>query len=183
MYNKFGQIWKRTKFLLNTMRILGIDPGLATTGWAILDFESNQPHVVDFGVILTEKGIPNPKRLVEIQHDLHEIIQKYKPQYSGVEMLLFQNNAKTAMAVGEARGVVLFTLELNNLEIYQFTPLQVKNSITGSGKADKKQVQENVKTLCNLDKIPKPDDAADAIAIAVTCYDSLRMNNIISSNL
>ncbi|HVX93113.1 MAG TPA: crossover junction endodeoxyribonuclease RuvC [Candidatus Dojkabacteria bacterium] len=165
------------------MRIIGIDPGLATTGWSIVDFDNNQPHVVDFGIISTEKGVPNPARLFEIQHDLNEIINKYKPQYSGVEMLLFQNNAKTAMAVGEARGVVLFTLESNNIEIYQFTPLQVKNSITGSGKADKKQVQENVKILCNLDKIPKPDDAADAIAIAVTCYDSLKMNNIISSNL
>lgn len=151
------------------MRILGIDPGVATTGWAIIDFDKDsKPTPVDFGAILTAKDIPLSQRLEEIYNDLSELIQKFKPEYAGVETLLFCNNAKTAISVGEARGVVLLTLQQNNIPLTEFTPLQVKNSITGYGKANKKQVQESVKVLCNLDKIPQPDDAADAIAIAIT---------------
>jgi len=105
--------------------------------------------------------------LVEIYDDMNSLIKRFKPEYAGVETLLFTNNAKTAMSVGEARGVVLLALEKNNIPIKEFTPPQVKNSITGYGKADKKQVQENVKMLCELEEIPKPDDAADAIAIAI----------------
>lgn len=151
------------------MRILGIDPGVATTGWAIIDFDNDSnPTPVDFGAIITAKDIPLSQRLEEIYKDLNELIEKFKPEYAGVETLLFCNNAKTAISVGEARGVVLLTLQQNNIPLTEFTPLQVKNSITGYGKATKQQVQESVKMLCNLDKIPKPDDAADAIAIAIT---------------
>ncbi len=151
------------------MRILGIDPGVATTGWAIIDFDDDsKPTPVDYGAILTAKDIELSQRLEEIYNDLNELIQKFKPEYAGVETLLFCNNAKTAISVGEARGVVLLTLQQNNIPLTEFTPLQVKNSITGYGKANKKQVQESVKILCNLDKIPQPDDAADAIAIAIT---------------
>ena len=150
------------------MRILGIDPGLATTGWAVVDFDKdNKPCPVDYGAITTMKGLSVSERLVEIHRDINELIKKFKPEYAGVETLLFCNNAKTAIAVGEARGVVLLALENNHIPIKEFTPLQVKSSITGYGKADKKQVQENVRVLCNLESIPKPDDAADAIAIAI----------------
>lgn len=150
------------------MRILGIDPGLATTGWAVVDFDKdNKPCPVDYGAITTVKGLSVSERLVEIHRDINELIKKFKPEYAGVETLLFCNNAKTAISVGEARGVVLLALENNHIPIKEFTPLQVKSSITGYGKADKKQVQENVRVLCNLDSIPKPDDAADAIAIAI----------------
>lgn len=150
------------------MRILGIDPGVATTGWAIIDFDKdNKPHPVDYGAILTAKELTISQRLEEIYKDLNELIVKFKPEYAGVETLLFCNNAKTAITVGEARGVVLLTLQQHNIPLEEFTPLQVKDAITGYGKADKKQVQENVKTICELDEIPKPDDAADALAIAI----------------
>ena len=150
------------------MRILGIDPGVATTGWAIIDFDKdNKPHPVDYGAIITAKELTISQRLEEIYKDLNELIIKFKPGYAGVETLLFCNNAKTAITVGEARGVVLLTLQQHNIPLKEFTPLQVKDAITGYGKADKRQVQENVKTICELDEIPKPDDAADALAIAI----------------
>ncbi len=150
------------------MRILGIDPGVATTGWAIIDFDKDgNPIPVDYGAVLTAKELTISQRLAEIYSDLNELITKFKPEYAGVETLLFCNNAKTAIAVGEARGVVLLTLEQNKIPLTEFTPLQVKDAITGYGKADKKQVQQNVKVLCGLEEIPKPDDAADAMAIAI----------------
>ncbi len=150
------------------MRILGIDPGLATTGWAVVDFDKDaNPTPIDYGAIITPKGISVSQRLLEIYKDISELIEKFKPEYAGVETLIFCNNAKTAMAVGEARGVVLVVLESMNIPLKEFTPLQVKSAVTGYGKADKKQVQENVKRFCKLDSIPKPDDAADAIAIAI----------------
>ena len=150
------------------MRILGIDPGLAIVGWAIIDFDKDlNPQPVDYGAIITNKGLNVSTRLKEIYEDMNEIVDKFKPEVCGVETLLFYNNAKTAISVGEARGIVLLVLEQHSLPIYDFTPLQVKDAVTGYGKADKKQVQENVKRFCNLDSIPKPDDAADALAVAI----------------
>ncbi|MDD3474465.1 MAG: crossover junction endodeoxyribonuclease RuvC [Candidatus Dojkabacteria bacterium] len=150
------------------MRILGIDPGLAIVGWAIVDFDKDlNPQPVDYGAIITDKGLNVSTRLKEIYEDMNEIVDKFKPEVCGVETLLFYNNAKTAISVGEARGIVLLVLEDHGLPIYDFTPLQVKDAVTGYGKADKKQVQENVKRFCNLDSIPKPDDAADALAVAI----------------
>ena len=150
------------------MRILGIDPGLAIVGWAIVDFDKDlNPQPVDYGAIITDKGLNVSTRLKEIYEDMNEIVEKFKPEVSGVETLLFYNNAKTAISVGEARGVVLLVLEEHGLPIHDFTPLQVKDAVTGYGKADKKQVQENVKRFCNLESIPKPDDAADALAVAI----------------
>lgn len=161
------------------MRILGIDPGLATTGWAILDFDTDSnPTIVDYGCILTEKGLTVSQRLSEIYDDLNELIKVHNPDYAGIETLLFCNNAKTAIAVGEARGVVLLSLEKHAIPIREFTPLQVKNSITGYGKADKKQVQENVRIICGLKEIPKPDDAADAIAIAIATEVTIKNANM-----
>lgn len=154
------------------MRILGIDPGLATTGWSIVDFDSDgSPSVIDFGVISTEKGLKIEERLVEIYDDVTSLIEKFHPERGALEYLIFNNNAKTAMAVGEARGVVVLAMQQHLLPISQFSPVQVKSSIAGSGRADKRQVQENVMRLCKLETLPKPDDAADAIAIAICCYD------------
>lgn len=150
------------------LRIIGIDPGLATTGWAIVDFDgSSNPNVIDYGCITTKKGLTISQRLKEIHDDLNKLIEKYNPEYAGIETLLFYNNQKTAIAVGEARGVVLLVLEQKGVPIKEMTPLQVKNSITGYGQAKKKQVQEAVKILCGMEELPKPDDAADAIAIAM----------------
>jgi crossover junction endodeoxyribonuclease RuvC len=150
------------------MRILGIDPGLAIVGWAVVDFDEDlNPTPVDYGAITTDKELDLSTRLKEIYDDMHEIVNKFKPEVCGVETLLFYNNAKTAISVGEARGVVLLVLEEYNLPIHDFTPLQVKSAVTGYGRADKKQVQENVKRFCNLKEVPKPDDVADALAVAI----------------
>ncbi len=154
------------------MYVMGIDPGIATTGWAILNIDGKSFKLVDFGVITTDKELSNSERLHIIHNDLNEIISQYKPVAVAVETLLFQNNARTAMAVGEARGVILLTLVQSGIKLYQFTPLQVKKSITGRGNADKKSVQESVKILCKLEKLPKPDDAADAVALALCARDS-----------
>ncbi len=164
------------------MRIIGIDPGFATLGWAVIDFEGRSiKKVVEYGVIETSKELDLSTRLAEIYSDLSEILEEFKPDVSGVEFLIFCNNAKTAIKVGEARGVILLALKNYNVDMYEFSPLQVKNSISGYGQADKKQVQENVKRMCNLEEIPKPDDAADAIALAICCNDSIVLNNL--SNL
>jgi len=163
------------------MRILVIDPGVATTGWAIVDFDK-EIKVVDFGVITTSKENTQQIRLSEIYKDLSEIINKFKPTLAGIELLIFNNNAKTAMNVGEARGVVLLLLSQMSIETFQFTPPQIKRSIAGSGRADKRQVQENVKRMCNLSTLPKPDDAADAIAIAICCNDCYKISRM-SNNI
>lgn len=161
------------------MRILGIDPGLAIVGWAIVDFDNDgKPTPVDYGAIITEKGLRVEQRLLEISNDMEEIIKEFEPDRCGIETLLFYNNSKTAIVVGEARGVVLLSLEKNSIPIHDFTPLQVKSSITGYGKADKKQVQESVKMVCGLREIPKPDDVADAIAVAIACFDRLKMDQL-----
>ncbi len=153
------------------MRILGIDPGLATTGWSVVDFDNDgNPKPIDYGAIVTKKGLSVSVRLAEIYEDMNELIEKFKPDLAGIETLIFCNNAKTVMSVGEARGVVRLALEQNSIDIKEFTPLQVKNAVTGYGKASKEQVQKSVKIICNLKEIPKPDDAADAIAVAIACY-------------
>jgi crossover junction endodeoxyribonuclease RuvC len=150
------------------MRILGIDPGLAIVGWAIIDFDKDlNPTPIDYGAIITDKGLTVSTRLKEIYDDMKEILEKYNPEVCGIETLLFYNNSKTAIVVGEARGVTLLAIEEYGIPVHDFTPLQVKDSVTGYGKADKKQVQENVKRFCNLEEIPKPDDTADAIAVAI----------------
>jgi len=150
------------------MRIIGIDPGLAITGWSIVEFDKDSvPHVIDYGCITTKKGLSVSMRLKEIYEDITKLLKKYKPQYAGMETLLFCNNQKTAIAVGEARGVVLLALEQFALLVKEMSPLQVKNTVTGYGQAKKKQVQEAVQMLCKMEELPKPDDAADAIAVAI----------------
>ncbi|KUK67313.1 MAG: Holliday junction resolvase [candidate division WS6 bacterium 36_33] len=153
------------------MRILGIDPGLATTGWAVVDFNKDgKPNPVDYGAITTPKEMETSQRLAEIYEDMIELVRKFKPESAGIETLIFCNNITSAMFVAEARGIVRLVLEQNNIPIKEFTPLQVKDAVTGYGKAGKKQVQESVKMLCNLESVPKPDDAADAIAVAIASY-------------
>jgi len=156
------------------IRVFGVDPGVATTGWAVVDFWGENLKVIDFGVISTSKTLKLPQRLVEIESDLAELLQKFKPEIAGIENLIFCRNAKTAIAVGQSRGVVLLTLEKHNQKIYEFTPLQVKSIISGYGKAEKKQVQLNVQRITGMTSLPKPDDAADAIAIAVCTYEASR---------
>lgn len=154
------------------MIILGIDPGTATTGYSFIK-QSNkaksQYEILEFGVISTNKADSDWKRLKDLHDDLTFLIKKYKPSKAGVERLFFATNQKTAMTVSQARGVALLACIQNGLSIHEFTPLQVKNTLCGYGKADKKQVQFMIKQTFSLATIPKPDDAADALAIALCC--------------
>lgn len=150
------------------MIILGIDPGTATTGFAVIKkVKIATFEMIDFGVITTTKGVSDSERLANLEVDLSTIIKKYTPGLAGVEKLYFETNQKTAMTVAQARGVILLTLQNAKAVITEFTPLQVKNTICGYGKADKKQVQFMVQKTFNLKALPKPDDAADALAIAL----------------
>lgn len=150
------------------MRILGIDPGTAIVGYGIIDYNGRKYEVVDYGCIFTEKDENMETRLEKIYDKLDLIIKKYKPDAMAIEELFFFKNNKTVISVGQARGVIVLCGKKNKVHISGYTPLQVKMGITGYGRADKQQVQKMVATILNLEEIPYPDDAADALAIAVT---------------
>lgn len=149
------------------MRIIGIDPGYAIVGFGIIEYENSKFKTIDYGAITTPAGMDFNKRLKIIYEDLCELLDTYKPENLAIEKLYFQNNQKTAIDVAEARGVILLSAIQRNLLIREYTPLEVKKSITGYGQAVKKQVQEMTKRVLHLHEIPKPDDTADALAIAV----------------
>jgi crossover junction endodeoxyribonuclease RuvC len=149
------------------MRILGIDPGTGLMGFGVIE-TGRKPQLIDAGVIRTKVNQPESERLQIIFDGLHEIVKSSKPQIVSVEKLFFARNVTTAMSVAQARGVVLLVAQQHNLPIFEYTPMQIKQSLTGYGKADKKQMQEMVRLLLNLKEIPKPDDAADALAAALT---------------
>ena len=149
------------------MKILGIDPGTATTGYGVIESQNGNLRSIEFGCITTSKTHSLSERLEEIYDDLQKLIRKHKPQKISVESVYFYSNVKTAIAVAQSRGVVLLCARQHKIPIVEFTPLQVKNMLTNYGKAEKKQVQQMVKTLLDLDHIPKPDDAADALALAI----------------
>jgi crossover junction endodeoxyribonuclease RuvC len=155
--------------------ILGIDPGLADTGFGLIEKgKGGKISCLSYGSIKTKAGLPMAERLEILNNELKKIIKKYQPALAAVEELFFQNNAKTAIMVGQARGVILLTCRKNKISIAEFTPLQVKQTIAGFGRADKQQVQKMVKLLLNLKEIPKPDDAADALAIAISAVNEIR---------
>lgn len=157
------------------MRILGIDPGTAITGYGLIEEDQHgELSVHSYGIISTPAGLPAEQRLVIIYQQLNELILLHQPDCAAVEKLFFQNNAKTAMAVGQARGVIMLALAQAGLQIAEFTPLEVKQAITGYGSADKQQVQQMVQIILHLDKVPTPDDAADALAIAICMSNSAR---------
>lgn len=150
------------------MRIMGIDPGYAIVGYGVLDYSSNHFDVAGFGAITTEADISFTKRLEVIYNDMCEILDKYKPDEMGIEKLFFNTNQKTGIDVAQARGVILLSAVERGIPVYEYTPLQVKSSIVGYGRAEKKQVQEMTKSILRLREVPKPDDTADAVAIAIT---------------
>jgi crossover junction endodeoxyribonuclease RuvC len=156
------------------MRIIGIDPGTGILGFGILDWQKNKITLVDAGVIRTPVKQPDSQRLLTIFDELTELIKQYEPSVMAVEKLFFAQNVTTAMSVSQARGVVLLLGEQHKMELYEFTPMQIKQAITGYGKATKQQIQEMVRTLLGLKEIPKPDDAADALACAITCTMNMR---------
>jgi crossover junction endodeoxyribonuclease RuvC len=149
--------------------ILGIDPGLADTGFGIIRLDGRQYETITYGTIKTNPKFSTQERLTIIYQQLEELISHYRPTIVGVEQLFFAKNAKTAMAVGQARGVILLAIGHHKLPIQEYTPLQVKMALTSYGRASKKQIQEMVKTILGLTTIPRPDDAADALAVAICC--------------
>lgn len=149
------------------MRILGIDPGIAIMGYGVIDFDGNKVKVLENGVITTSSKSRTPQRLDILYKNLNEIIMDFNPDEFAIEELFFNQNVKTAITVGHARGVQILCAQENNLPIYEYTPLQIKQAITGYGRASKCQMQKTVTTLLNLKEIPKPDDAADALSVAL----------------
>ncbi|MDK2906176.1 Holliday junction resolvase [Petrotoga mexicana DSM 14811] len=155
------------------MVILGIDPGYGRIGYGVLEKKGNRFNLIDYGVIYTSKEDELPKRLLNIDEQLRNLIETYKPDESAVEKLYFFKNVATAIQVGEARGVILLCLEKENIPIYEYTPFQIKQAVTGYGRAEKGQIQRTLKLLLKLEKTPTPDDAADALATAF-CHGNFR---------
>lgn len=160
------------------MIILGVDPGYATVGFGIINSDNGKFKALDYGVVTTPKTDSLPMRLNKISDSFNDIYDKYKPEAVCLEELFFQNNQKTAIMVAEARGAILLTLYKKCKNLYEYTPLQIKQAMTGYGRADKYQIQHMVTMLLNLSKIPKPDDAADALAVALTHAQTCRFTNL-----
>ena len=150
------------------MRVLGIDPGYAIVGWGVVEYIGNRFAPIGYGAVITEKDTPFEQRLIEIYEGVLDICKRYQPEAISIEKLYYQHNQTTVIGVAEARGVILLAAAQAGLPIYEYTPMQVKQAVTGYGKAVKKQVQEMTRILLHLPAIPKPDDTADALAMAIT---------------
>lgn len=149
------------------MIILGIDPGYATVGYGVIEYNGNSFRTIDYGAVTSPANLPFPRRLEMVYDGICELCEKFKPDAVSVEELFFNTNLKTGIAVSHGRGVILLAIQKCNIPFYEYTPLQVKQSVVGYGRAEKKQVMIMTKTLLGLEKIPKPDDAADALALAI----------------
>lgn len=162
------------------MIILGIDPGFAIVGYGIIEYENYKYKALEYGAITTSSKEDMFMRFKKIHDELSEIIERTKPDVMAIEELFFNSNQKTAINVAQARGVLLLSALNKNVPVYEYTPLQVKQAIVGYGRAEKNQVQQMVKMLLNLGKVPKPDDTADALAIAVCHAHSFKTGNILN---
>ncbi len=160
------------------MRILGIDPGLAIVGYGVIEKKGNTYKILEYGTIQTKADEKTPDRLEIIFNELNQIIKDFEPDEVAYEKLFHQKNSKTVIDVSQARGVEILAAKINNLNIYEYTPLQIKMALTGYGRANKKQMQESVKRFLNLKEIPRPDDAADALAIALCHSFSGKFKNL-----
>jgi len=161
------------------MLVIGIDPGIAITGYGIINEEADgEIKAITFGTIITPSGAPISSRLLTLHGELKEIISKFNPATAAIEKLFFQKNIKTAINVGQARGVAILTLAEVKIEAKEYTPTEVKQAVVGYGAADKTQVQTMIKNILKLGEIPRPDDAADALAVAVCHIHSYRINNL-----
>lgn len=156
------------------MRVLGIDPGTAIVGYSIIDYTNNKIELIDYGCIYTNKEDSLSLRLEQVYFRVESLINLYKPDHMAIEELFFFKNQKTIISVAQARGVIILKAQLSGIDIYNYTPLQVKTGITGYGRATKKQVQEMTKVILKLNEIPKPDDAADSIAIAINHINTIK---------
>ncbi len=160
------------------MVVVGIDPGIATTGYGFVLDSSSGIQLVTYGVITTPAGLSSAQRLSSLYGALNQILSLHQPVSGAVEKLFFQKNVTTAISVGQARGVALLALAQHQIDVFEYTPLEVKQAVTGYGGADKMQVQQMVKALLEMQEIPRPDDAADALAIAICHLHSARLNSL-----
>lgn len=149
------------------MVILGVDPGYATVGWGVVEYQGNRFRTLDYGAVITEPRLPFEQRLEHIYDDFTALIARCRPQVMSIEKLYFNTNTTTAIGVAEARGCILLAARKGGVRVEEYTPLQVKQAVTGYGKAVKKQVMEMTRMLLNLPEVPKPDDTADALALAI----------------
>lgn len=149
------------------MRILGVDPGIAIVGFGLIESDRSGQRILQYGAITTPKELPLAERLVQIGNDLNTLLEQFKPDAVAVEELFFTNNITTGIAVAHGRGIILYTAQKSGVPLYEYTPMQVKMAVTGYGKAEKRQVMDMTKRLLKLKTVPKPDDAADALAIAL----------------
>ncbi|NLM50003.1 MAG: crossover junction endodeoxyribonuclease RuvC [Clostridiaceae bacterium] len=164
------------------MIIFGVDPGIAIVGVAVIEYDGVKSKPLFYDAITTDASAPLPQRLLTIYEKTSLIIKTFKPDAVAVEELFFNQNAKTAFSVGQARGIIILCCTQYNIPFFEYTPLQVKQAVTGYGRADKNQIQHMIKTLLGLSQIPKPDDAADALAIALCHAHSHKMSNILGIN-
>ena len=160
---KYPVFWKGVRAVV----ILGVDPGYATVGWGVVDYQGNRFRTLDYGAVITESGLPFERRLEQIYDDFTDIIGRLRPSVMSIEKLYFNTNTTTAIGVAEARGCILLAARKGGVAVEEYTPLQVKQSVTGYGKAVKKQVMEMTRILLGLPEMPKPDDTADALALAI----------------
>ncbi len=164
------------------MLVIGIDPGTAITGYGLVrESQDGSLNAVEYGVVTTSPDLSMPQRLMVLHRRLSEIILLHRPQSGAVEKLFFQRNVRTAMNVGQGRGIALLTLAEADIDVAEYTPLEIKQAVAGYGGADKKQIQYMVRALLNLEKIPSPDDAADALAVAICHIHSARIRQLISA--
>lgn len=154
------------------MRILGIDPGTAVTGFGVIE-GGREARALDYGAIRTPSGTPEAERLARIHTRVRELIETLSPDVLAVEQVFFNKNTRSALAVGQARGVVLLSAAQSGIPVHEYTPLEVKLAVTGQGRADKRQVGYMIQTLLGLDAVPTPDDVADALAVALTCLQTM----------
>ena len=150
------------------MRVLGIDPGYAIVGWGVLDYQGNRFQPAGFGAVTTKAGVPLEQRLAQVYDGVAEVLDQYRPEALSIEKLFYQHNQTTVIGVAEARGVILLAAAQRGVPLFEYTPMQVKQSLTGYGKAVKKQMMEMVRLMLHLPTVPKPDDTADALAMAIT---------------
>lgn len=156
------------------MKILGIDPGIAIIGVGLIDYQNKKASLCAYDCLRTKKSADAAQRLADLFDELSKLLKKYRPDLIAVEEIFFFKNLKTVIGVSQARGVILLAAAKQKIKICEFTPLQVKQALTGYGRAEKKQIQQMVKNILSLKEIPRPDDAADALAIAICCAHSLR---------
>lgn len=162
------------------MLVLGIDPGTATTGYGLVEYRGGREIMLDYGTIRTPATLEMPLRLCAINRELHTLLQEFKPDAVAIEQLFFHKNTKTAITVAQSRGVAVMTAASAGFTVAEYTPLQVKQAVVGYGKAEKKQVQIMVQQILGMKELPRPDDAADALAIAICHIHSHKINALIS---